>query len=71
MKQSSNRFIKLTLWFIAACLVVALVDELFNAPSTIAAISGLLILAAWIVITMESACFTKIHFKKSKKSTQQ
>lgn len=65
MQQSSRIIIWIGLWIIATCLVIALTTTLGNAPSTFAAALGAIVLIAWIVISIESKCFTNIHFKKS------
>ena len=64
--MKSKNFIKISLWVLATILVLSLGFSCLNAPSTIQAIFGFIVIVAWIAISYETNLFKKIKFKKIK-----
>ena len=64
--MKSKNFIKISLWVLATILVVSVGFNCLNAPSTIQAIFGFIVIVAWIAISYETNLFKKIKFKKIK-----
>lgn len=64
--MKSKNFIKVSLWVLATILVVSVGFNCLNAPNTIQAIFGFIVIVAWIVVSYETNLFKKIKFKKIK-----
>lgn len=57
-----STIIKLLCWFIAFCLLLNASFGMMSASDTIVNICGFAILAALIIATVKTKCFTKISF---------
>lgn len=60
-----SNFVKFCIWLLLTILIVELITVCLNAPSTILACIGFLLIVAWIVISYKTKTFTTI-FKNKK-----
>lgn len=56
-------FVQISVWLILTLLVLDFSFTLINTASTMSAILGTAILIVWIVITVNTNCFTAASFK--------
>ena len=64
LRRNPKKLLLIALWIVTTFLVLSLCFTGLNAPDTIAAIFGFLGIATWIIISINTDCFTDWTFIK-------
>lgn len=64
LRRNPKKLLLVALWIVTTFLVLSFCFTGLNAPNTITAIFGFLGIAAWVIISINTDCFTNWTFIK-------
>lgn len=68
MDLNNKEIAKVSFWLVSSLLIIELILVMVNSSSTVLNILGLLLMIAFITISLKTKCFMNFNLRKNKKN---